>query len=160
MHEELIINSTNLFLHTIKDLGVKEIPGPEGNEKIVKWTQRLFPWAQDDTVPWCSILIYNKAIELGLEVPKKNPGLARSWLDVGVSIPLEEAVPGDLCIYWRVSPDSVYGHIHEYVNITDAKKFIRGLGGNQGNELNIRPYAVSRLLDVRRLRKAQADDQA
>lgn len=155
--KELIPNSTELFLHTITDYGVREIPGPSGDERIVKWTQRLFPWAKDDTVPWCSILIYNKALECGLEVPETTPGLARSWLDVGVPIPLEEAVKGDLCIYWRVSPDSGYGHVHEFVNLTDGGKFIRGLGGNQGNELNIRPYHVSRLLGIRRLRKVEQD---
>jgi len=109
--QELIPNSTELFLHACQYYGEREVPGKESNATILEWLQEIFPWA-DNEIPWCSAFMTAIAKDCELE--------------------------------------------HMYVRETE--KFIWVLGGNQSDQVNIRPYAKSRLLTIRRLNKTQGDN--
>lgn len=164
--KELIPNSTELFLHVQQFYGVREVPGKEANPIILGWIKRVFSWATDDVIPHCSVFLVAQAQDLGLEHPIENdehkfpynkPGMARSWMMVGIEIPLEEAVPGDVCIFWRISPDNDAGHVALYVNHTDS--FVWAYGANQRDQVNVSPQHRNRLLKTIRLRKLDQLEQ-
>lgn len=131
-------------------LGVKEIPGSKHNSLIVRWGRMLATWYADDETAWCSAFVNAMAREAGYEQSGKLN--ARSWLDVGVEVPIAKAKPGDVVIFWRVSKDSWEGHVAFLVSYNAASGTVRVLGGNQSNEVNVATYSTSMLLGVRRLR--------
>lgn len=83
---------------------------------------------------------------------------ARSYLKVGESIPLSLAEKGfDIVVFQRgigKQPDKTVikapGHVAFFDN-WEGGDYITVLGGNQGNEVNIRKYQRSKILDIRRV---------
>jgi uncharacterized protein (TIGR02594 family) len=145
------MNNTQLFAEAIKYYKVREIPGKKNNPLIVEWTKSVLQWANDDEVPWCSTFLNAMADAAGLE--KSGKANARSWLSVGIEI--DNPVVGDVVIFWRESPKSWKGHVGIFVGFSHDGQNILVLGGNQGNEVNISKYPISRLLGFRRLRKRE-----
>jgi uncharacterized protein (TIGR02594 family) len=75
--------------------------------------------------------------------------MARSWLNVGRVVSLEDAVCGfDIVIFER-GIDGVSGHVGFYAGMEGNN--IQVLGGNQSDSVNISPYSKDKLLGVRRL---------
>ena len=140
-----------LFQEAVKYYGVKEIPGKKHNPIIVEWTKRVFSWATDDEIAWCSTFLNAMAQDAGLVGSGK--GNARSWLKVGTEV--KEPVLGDVAIFWRVSPTDWRGHVAIFTGYSVDGKNLLVLGGNQGNQVNISKYPISRLLGFRRLEKAE-----
>ena len=66
----------------IKELGQKEISGPEDNPAIINYAKEAgFEWVDDDETPWCSIFLNWCALISG---PKGTNKLnTRSWLPFG-----------------------------------------------------------------------------
>jgi hypothetical protein len=92
-------------------------------------------------------------------LPRSKNLRARSWLKVGRVIRLEDALPyNDVVILSRGEnppPADVInapGHVGFYAGQEQEKDSVLMLGGNQNNEVNISPYAVNRILGVRRLK--------
>lgn len=131
-------------------IGVQEIPGKKHNPTIVGWLRRLATWINDDETAWCSAFVDHCARETGREHTGKLN--ARSWLDVGEPVPLSQARPGDVVIFWRGSRDSWTGHVAFLEHVNFKRGLIYVLGGNQGNEVNVSGYPRERLLGIRRLR--------
>lgn len=98
----------------------------------------------DDT-PWCSAFV--GAVLAELAMPTTGSLLARSWLDIG--IPTDSPELGDLVILWRVSKESIFGHVGFY--ISEDKGMVYVLGGNQKNAVNITPFPKSQVLGYRQL---------
>jgi len=134
-------------------LGVQEVPGKKHNPIILGWLRAIGSWIHDDETAWCSTFANYCALLAGLERSHKLN--ARSWLNVGEPVNLEDAQRGDVVILWRVSPKSSYGHVAFFESYTPRYRLVRLLGGNQNDEVNISPYDVGRILGIRRLRPAK-----
>lgn len=141
---------TELLLEILKYYGLREIVGKQHNPKIVKMFAELgYDQIKDDETAWCSALLNYYCMILGYE--RSNSLMARSWLNVGEVI--EEPEMGDIVIFYRDNPKSVFGHSAIYISRDKDLKIVYSLGGNQGNMLSIKPYHESRVLGYRRLRK-------
>lgn len=128
--------------------GVEEIVGNEHNPKIMDYFRICgHGWVLNDELAWCSAYINWAAIVAGYEHTGKLD--ARSWLGVGVSLLTPEL--GCIVVFWRISFDSIYGHVGLFIN--QDEHYIYVLGGNQDNQVNISRYPKSKLLGYRRLNK-------
>lgn len=126
-----------------KEIGVTEIPGPANNPRVVEYHSATSYGAKDDEVPWCSSFLNWVMKKAGL--PGTNNAAARSWMSWGV--PIETPVLGCVVVYWRDKPDGWTGHVHLYRGEDDTH--IVGLGGNQGNSVNLSRYPKNRVLGFR-----------
>ena len=127
--------------------GTKEIVGAEDNPEVLKYFQDLGfdASALKDETAWCSAFTNWVARRSGLDYSKKLN--ARSWMEIGTEV--TEPEKGDIVVFWRVSKTSWKGHVAFFINEIDGN--INVLGGNQGNQVCIRPYPKARLLTYRRL---------
>ena len=138
-----------MIKEALKYYGQKEVEGENSNAVILEMINRMFPqWKDDSTLPWCSVFMNYIAEKSGVYGTGKAN--ARSWLDWGHEVSIDEAEPGDVIIFWRGNKDSWKGHVGLFVNYRNDK-LVRVLGGNQDNAINIRSYARSRILGVRRI---------
>jgi uncharacterized protein (TIGR02594 family) len=131
----------------LSQYGIKEIVGEKDNPEVLKYFKNLGFDASSlkDETAWCSAFVNWVARESCLEYSGKLN--ARSWMDIGTEV-LEPQL-GDVVIFWRESPDSWKGHVAFYIN--DDDNYIYVLGGNQSNQVCIKPYAKRRLLTYRRV---------
>lgn len=134
----------------LKEYGVTEIPGTAHNPRILTYVKEAGFTEMNDETAWCSIFMNWVAKKCGLERSKKEN--ARSWLQVGENVTTPQL--GDVVVFWRVSPTSWEGHVSIFISLSEDKKFINVLGGNQDNHVCIKAYPVSQLLGYRRLRAA------
>jgi uncharacterized protein (TIGR02594 family) len=127
--------------------GECEIPGPRSNSKIIAWIREFFPRATDDsTVAWCGIARH-QAAKFSETPSPKYPFRAKSWLNVGEPIDLEDAMPGDTLIFKR----DAGGHVGVFVRLHETQGFIVVLGGNQKNRIGESVYPIKNLLGIRRV---------
>lgn len=132
-----------------REIGTKEIPGPQHNPRVVNYAKEAgFTYVNDDETPWCSFFMNWIAKKSNLET--SNLGNARSWLNVGLSVSNPE--PGDIVIFWRDSIDSYKGHVGVFMGYSQDHTRIYTLGGNQSNQVSQTAYAANQLLGFRRLR--------
>lgn len=131
----------------LAEYGTKEIEGSRHNMDIVNYAKESgFSWVNDDETPWCSIFLSWVSMKANLERSKKAN--ARSWLDVGKEVQRPEI--GDIAILWRENVNSWKGHVGIFINKENG--FVRILGGNQSDEVNISRYPESQVLKYKRLR--------
>jgi uncharacterized protein (TIGR02594 family) len=135
--------------------GMREIEGEMNNPAILSMLQLDMRWPDSDEVPWCSGFA-NYCAWL-LRLPRSKSLRARSWLTVGHPVTLEQAVVGfDVVVLSRgASPPGpevldAPGHVGVFAGLEVPRVYL--LGGNQNNEVNVSPYALDRVLGVRRLR--------
>jgi len=127
---------------------IQERPGTATHPAIT-WFHGTTSYGEaDDSVPWCSSFV-NWCAWL-LRLPRSKSAAARSWLDVGVSVPLSEAAVGwDIVVFSRgSSPTS--GHVAVFAGRDDDQ--VRVIGGNQANGITLAGYPSAAVLGVRRLR--------
>jgi uncharacterized protein (TIGR02594 family) len=129
-------------------IGTLEVPGGKHNPKILEWFKKVgHPQIVDDETSWCAAFTGAMLEEAGLESTKSL--LARSYEKWGVEVPLDQALPGDLVVNWRVKPDSWQGHIGFFHGRKKGKILI--LGGNQKNRVSVDDFSEGELLSVRRM---------
>lgn len=130
-----------------RHFGVKEITGEKDNPIIVKYFDDLgFNGSQlKDETAWCSAFANWICKEYGAKYSGKLN--ARSWLKVGTKI--ENPEVGDVVVFWRQSRESWKGHVGFFIN--ESNDYIYVLGGNQSNQVSIKPYPKSRLLEYRKV---------
>jgi len=129
-------------------LGLEEYPGAKDNGTIVGFSHDIgHDWVNDDETPWCASFVGAVLSSLGL--PHTGKLNARSYMAWGREVPLQDAKPGDICVFWRGSPDGWQGHVAFFVAMNGLTVTVRG--GNQGNKVSDAPYPLERLLSVRRL---------
>jgi len=139
---------TELLEIALKEYGVKEIPGPISNDRILHYAQEVgMSHIDDEEISWCSVFVNWCAFKTGY--PYTGLANARSWLTVGELVVAPEL--GDIVIFWRESESSWKGHVGIYISQNDNYIFV--LGGNQNNRVQISEYPRSRLLGYRRLHK-------
>ena len=137
-------------------VGLKEVPGPTANPQVLAMLQLDSKWPEDDAVPWCAGFV-NYICWL-LRLPRSKSLRARSFLNVGVPVRIGEAQAGfDVVILSRGSGNQpgpsvidAPGHVGFYAG-QEGRDGILILGGNQGNQVSIGNYKLSRVLGIRRL---------
>jgi uncharacterized protein (TIGR02594 family) len=136
-------------------IGIKEVSGPVSNPQILSMLKLDNNWPEDDSVPWCSGFV--NYIAWLLRLPRSKNLRARSWLNVGEPVTLEQAKPGyDVIIIKRRANDpgpevtEFNGHVG-FFSKHISMDGIYILGGNQSNSVTLSAYSLGRLLGIRRL---------
>ena len=134
--------------------GIEEVGGSVDNPAIMAMLKLDAKWPSNDEVPWCSA--FANYIAWLCRQPRSKSLLARSWLNVGVGIDLEQAEPGDIIVIKRGKGEqpgpedtTAPGHVGFYAGRSGP--LIEILGGNQSDTVKISRYPATRLLGVRRL---------
>ena len=142
----------HLFDIAQRFVGIEEVGGKVDNPQIMAMLKLDNSWPTADEVPWCSGFA-NYCAYL-CRAPRSKDLRARSWLEVGRGIQLDEAEPGDVIVLKRGTDDGpevidAPGHVGFYAGRTGD--LIEVLGGNQSDTVKISRYPKSKLLAVRRL---------
>lgn len=124
-----------------KHIGVREVPGPKNSTVIAGWLTKLKAWWSDDETPWCGTFAATCLTEAGL-TPPKDWYRATAWLALPVSLP--RPAYGCIVVFTRQGG----GHVGFVVG-KDKAGNLMVLGGNQGDAVNIRPFALSRVAGYR-----------
>ena len=137
-------------------IGIAEMAGDKDHPLIQWWLSLCgFPTTTHDEVAWCSAFVNGMAWELRL--PRSKSAAARSWLEVGLPLPLSQARVGfDVVILTRGSdpqPDASVihapGHVGVFAGLLGDR--VQVLGGNQHNSVSLASFNDSAVLGVRRL---------
>jgi uncharacterized protein (TIGR02594 family) len=147
-------NRELMWLEMMKYYGLSEIPGEIDNPIIVGWFKELgFPEVQDDETAWCSLLMNITCKRIGL--PYTGKLNARSWARLGKQIILPYAKIGHVVIFWRNKRTSWEGHVGLFAGLSEDKKTIYTLGGNQSNKVGVNGFPKESdtfgLLDIREI---------
>lgn len=128
-------------------IGLEEYPGARHNPTIVEFAAVTGnAWIKDDETPWCASFVGAVLAQVGAQGTGRLN--ARSYMDWGHAVDLDDAMMGDVVVFWRGSRDGWQGHVGFYAGQQGDNVLV--LGGNQGNTVSIAPYAKARLLGVRR----------
>lgn len=137
--------SITAYLLARRYLGVKERRGSQ-HHPLIQWWFELCQYGPNtaDETPWCSAFINGIAWELDL--PRSKSAAARSWLNVGRPVILDDAIAGfDVVILER----GTGGHVGFYDS--HSVQTVSLLGGNQTDAINVQAFNRARVLGVRRL---------
>jgi len=128
-----------------KYIGTKEVEGKDhNNPDIVRWWKLNELKYKTDETAWCANFVGGVLEELGHH--STHSLRARSYLDYGEKI--DKPAYGCIVVFWRESPTSDHGHVGFVVGQT-KKGNLMVLGGNQGNQVSIIPFALNRVLGYR-----------
>lgn len=128
-------------------LGLEEWPGARHNPAVVQLFEDVgHSWVQDDETAWCAAFVGSVLASLGL--PHTGALNARSYLEWGEEVAIQDAQPGDVAVFWRGSRSSWQGHVAFFVRFEGGRVVVRG--GNQGNKVSDQAYPMDRLLAIRR----------
>lgn len=138
-------------------VGIEEADGPTSNPQVLAFLRLDAKWVEDDETPWCSAFV--NYVAWLLDLPRSFSLAARSWLGVGVPIPLDAARLGfDIVVLSRgpepqPGPEVLRapGHVGFFASQERAFGHVWLLGGNQGDRVSIAPFDAGRVLGVRRL---------
>lgn len=147
--------TVGLFELAERFVGTKEVAGIEDNPMVVAMLKLDADWPKADEVPWCSAFV-NYICWLARAARSKSLR-ARSWLRVGSSISLAGACVGrDVVVLKRggsnqPGPDVLKapGHVGFYAG--QEGNYVLVLGGNQGDQVSVARFPVSRILGLRRI---------
>ena len=140
------------YKHAMGEVGTWEWADGHNPKVLDYFAEVGHDWVQDDETAWCAAFVGAMLRRAGL--PHTGELNARSYLDWGRPVRLEDAEIGDVVVFWRGSPDSWQGHVGFYDG--QDGDGIRVLGGNQGNQVNVNRYPADRLLGVRRMKRTSA----
>ncbi len=141
----------NILDTALAEYGITEVVGSNNNPRILQYSKEIgYSWVQGDELSWCSIFANWVAMKAGYQRSGKLD--ARSWLKVGT--PTTTPKMGDVVVFWRVKKSDWRGHVGFFINYSQDKKYIYVLGGNQNNQVCIKPYPVYRLLGFRSITHA------
>lgn len=140
-------------------VGMGEVPGRESNPAILAMLRLDAQWPEGDEVPWCSA--FANYIAWLLRLPRSKSLRARSWLQVGQPVTLDQARCGfDVVILNRAgaTPDpnviDAPGHVGFYAGRESGSAgddYVLILGGNQSDRVSVARYDAARILGLRRL---------
>lgn len=144
-----------ILLEAMKLLSIEEFAGRANNPVIIAWAKEvseqesvgawLADFYREDSTPWCGLFMAVIAKRAGAELFRRVLS-ARAW--EGWGQPVQEAMLGDVMVFWRKSPDSGFGHVGLYVGEDDD--FYHILGGNQGDEVSVTRLPKYRFVCARR----------
>ena len=136
-------------------IGLKETAGASSNAHVLAMLRLDTSWPPDDSVAWCSA--FCNYIAWLLRLPRSKSLSARSWLTVGLPVPLDEAEAHfDVVILKRGRPPQpgpetieAPGHVGFFAALEDERVLV--LGGNQGDSVSLASFSAKDVLGVRRL---------
>ena len=120
-----------------RHIGLREVKGAKHNQTIVDWLNRLKAWWSDDETAWCGTFVA-QCLQYGDRGIPKYWYRAKDYLNYGTR--LESPAYGCIVVFERVGG----GHVGFVVG-RDQSGNLMVLGGNQGDAVNIRPFAPSRV---------------
>ena len=127
--------------------GVREVPGSGDNTQIIAMLKLDAEWPEHDEVAWCSAFI--NYLCWMLKLPRSKSLMARSWLEVGTHVDIDDASVGyDIAVLSRGDNPNL-GHVGFYSGHNANSIYL--LGGNQSNTVEVEGFGLGRLLGVRRL---------
>lgn len=112
-----------------KEIGVKEVPGPGDNPRILEYHKATNLKATDDAVPWCSAFVNWVLLHCGYE--RSHQAAARSFLGVGVIL---KGYKKYSIVILRRGNSTWQGHVG--FAIDETKSHVLVLGGNQGDRVS------------------------
>lgn len=121
--------------------GTKEIKGTQHSPQIMKWLISLGAWWRDDETPWCGVFVGAVLKDVGI-APAKAFYRAKAWLDWGT--PLKDPAVGCVVVFERDGG----GHVGFVVGRSGGGQLLV-LGGNQGDEVNVRAFNQARAIGYR-----------
>lgn len=148
----MIAANHHLLDFAFADYGLVEIDGKGSNPQLLAMIRKYIPAATDDSeVSWCGIFMSHIVGQLpgGNALCPAGRLAARNWLATGKEITVDQALPGDIVVFYRGSIDGWQGHVGFFIRKDAAK--IWCLGGNQGNKVSIEAYPAVRMLGIRRI---------
>lgn len=126
----------------IKLIGTQEGRGSSDNQVIIDWARdeggNIAKSYTHDSIPWCALFANHIMTKVGLKGTETLWAL--DWAGKWPSIRLSGPAVGAMAPMLR----SGGGHITCVVG-KDQRGNVMGLGGNQHDEVNITPFAVTRL---------------
>lgn len=127
-------------------IGTTESPGLADNPVIMEMYASVGQThVEHDSVAWCAAFVGHCLEKAGIRSTRKLT--ARSYLDWGIPIEVQDAQQGDIGIIPR-GTSSWQGHVF-FIDRIEGK-WVWGLGGNQDDAVNVKRYPVAKLLGVRR----------
>lgn len=94
-----------------------------------------------DETAWCAVFVSAVLKRSGNKYIKTAS--SQAYKNYGIEVPsLNEAIPGDIVVFYRKGENSGYGHVGFYAGIHNEIE-VAVLGGNQSNNLNIRKFKLS-----------------
>lgn len=124
-----------------RHIGTREIKGPQHEPKILAWWRAIRRGGiRDDETPWCAAFV-GGCLE-AVDIISSRFESARSYLDWGVKLDRPEL--GAVVVFSRVGG----GHVGFIVG-RDSRGNLMVLGGNQGDEVNIRAFDRGRVVGYR-----------
>lgn len=129
-------------------VGIRELSGAQ-HHPLVSWWLSLCGFSLDapDEIPWCSAFVNGIAWELRL--PRSKSAAARSWLTVGVSVQIADAVADSDIVVLSRGTNPAQGHVGFFAGWERGEVLV--LGGNQQNSVSIEAFDATRILGMRRL---------
>ena len=132
----------------LNEIGNEEFAGDRDNPEVMKYYHEIgHEWVAHDEVAWCAAVVNWVLMKCGYEYTGMLN--ARSFLEIGEVTDSPEI--GDIAVFWRISPDSAYGHVAFFLR--ELSGYVYVLGGNQSNQMSVSKYPVARLLSYRKLKK-------
>lgn len=122
-------------------IGTREIKGPKHEPRILGWWKAIKRGGiKDDETPWCAAFVGGVLEESGIASSRFES--ARSYLEWGTALPAP--VYGCVVVFTREGG----GHVGFVVG-KDRNGNLMVLGGNQGDAVNIKPFALGRVSGYR-----------
>jgi len=124
-----------------RHVGEREVKGRQHNPLILRWWTLIRAPFTDDETPWCAGFVGGVLESVGIR--SSRSAAARSYLSWGRA--LSAPRPGCIVVFER-GPH--FGHVG-FVAGADRLGNLLVLGGNQGDAVNIKPFARGRVLGFR-----------
>ena len=125
----------------LKEIGTKEIHGKDHNERVLEYHSVSGGFSTDE-VPWCASFVNWVMLQHDYEVQMRYPARAKSWLNFGKSSTVP--IVGSIAVKSRQGG----GHVC-FVIGKNMEGELWCLGGNQGDEVNIKLYKKEVFIDFR-----------
>jgi uncharacterized protein (TIGR02594 family) len=153
-----LVNAGLLFL------GIKEIPGKQSNEDILKMAEVLGieKIYTQDSIAWCGLFMAYLLHITGKPQPYKQYEILRaaSFASWGNPVSLKDVQLGDIAVFRREGGGHVGLVLAVSKNIDGGIGTLHILGGNQGDKVSIAEFPINRVTHVRRYYATQAPESA
>lgn len=128
----------------LNEVGVKEIAGAGTHPRISQYMQTVrLPASEPDETPWCSAFVNWCISQAGQQ--GTDSAAAKSWMGWGQKLTVPTL--GCIAVLWRDSPQSPNGHVGFRIRSEGGTIWL--LGGNEDDQVMIKPYPVARVLCYR-----------
>jgi uncharacterized protein (TIGR02594 family) len=125
-----------------QEIGVTEIAGYRHNPKILWYWMMSKLGFTDDETPWCAGFVGAMLEDCG--ILSTRSGMARSYSQ-NWGRKLDKPIKGAIVVFWRGSRSGTSGHV-AFVTGVDQHGNIMCLGGNQSDQVNIKPFDTDRVI--------------